>query len=197
MAKVVPDFRDASGGWAGYFSVSGQKYVTRLRKTYEHMLERCVSDGTFQQKYPSYRGCSTSFCSFQHFAAWAVDQIGYALPDSQLDKDLLIRGNLLYSESTCVFIPQRLNKLLLRRPSGRSTDLPVGVCWDKNRNLYKAQMGNSSQKFFGRFSTPSEAFLAYKKAKEDCIVEQANIYRAVIDPRAYAALLRYEVQITD
>ena len=37
----------------------------------------------------------------------------------QLDKDSLIKGNKVYSESTCVFIPQEVNSLLVKSTASR------------------------------------------------------------------------------
>ena len=45
--------------------------------------------------------------------------------------------------------------------------------------------------------TPEEAFLAYKKDKEAYIKDVANKWKDKIDPRAYEALMNYEVEITD
>ena len=42
-----------------------------------------------------------------------------------------------------------------------------------------------------------EAFNAYKKAKENYLKELANKWKGKIDPRAYEALMNYEVEITD
>ena len=49
----------------------------------------------------------------------------------------------------------------------------------------------------GFFNTELEAFNAYKKAKEAFIKEQASKFKSQIDPRAYNALMNYEVNITD
>ena len=47
--------------------------------------------------------------------------------------------------------------------------------------------------------TPEEAFLAYKKAKEEYIKEVAQEYydSGKIDQNVYDALLRYQTEITD
>lgn len=47
------------------------------------------------------------------------------------------------------------------------------------------------------FKTPELAFQAYKQAKEAFIKQQAEKWKDRIDIRAYEALLRYEVLITD
>ena len=43
----------------------------------------------------------------------------------------------------------------------------------------------------------SEAFNAYKQAKEAFVKEQANKWKDEIDLRAYEALMSYEVNIDD
>ena len=49
----------------------------------------------------------------------------------------------------------------------------------------------------GFFKTEIEAFNAYKIAKEAFVKEQANKWKSQIDPRAYNALMNYQVEITD
>ena len=52
-------------------------------------------------------------------------------------------------------------------------------------------------KHLGYFNTELEAFKAYKQAKESFVKEQANKWKSQIDPRAYNALINYQVDITD
>ena len=42
-----------------------------------------------------------------------------------------------------------------------------------------------------------KAFNAYKEAKEAFVKEQAEKWKSQIDPRAYKALMNYQVEITD
>ena len=49
----------------------------------------------------------------------------------------------------------------------------------------------------GYFNTETEAFEAYKEAKESFVKEQANKFKSQIDPRAYNALMKYEVSVDD
>ena len=53
------------------------------------------------------------------------------------------------------------------------------------------------QEYLGSFKTEIEAFNAYKQAKENRLKELANKWKSQIDPRAYNALMNYEVNITD
>lgn len=49
----------------------------------------------------------------------------------------------------------------------------------------------------GYFDNFNDAFLAYKKAKEAYLKEQAEKWKGKIDERAYNALMNYTVEITD
>ena len=107
--------------------ILGTKYPTMINgvQTKEYglwvrMLERCYSDG-FKKKQPTYEGCEVSdnFKSYEYFYEWCHKQIGFGGNGSgnpfHLDKDLLIKGNKVYSEDSCVFIPNDINLLLTKR----------------------------------------------------------------------------------
>ena len=71
--------------------------------------------------------------------------------------------------------------------------------WHKKDKAFVAQVSKSKggREHLGYFKTEIEAFKAYKKAKESFIKEQANEWKDKIDPRAYNALMKYTVEITD
>ena len=164
-----------------------------------HMLERCYSD-THKKKNQTYEGCEVSdkFKSYEYFYEWCQNQIGFGNNGWHLDKDLLVKGNKVYSESTCVFIPQEINTVLIKSTASRGEHL-IGVCWSKTANAFKAQVnkGKGKREHLGYFNTEIEAFNAYKKAKEAFIKEQAEKWKGKIDDRAYQALMNYTVEITD
>ena len=116
----------------------------------------------------------------------------------KLDKDLLIKGNKVYSESTCVFLPKEINSVLIKCTASRGEHL-IGVCWSNTHKAFKAQVSKNKgmQEHLGSFNTEIEAFNAYKTAKEAFIKEQANKFKSQIDERAYNALMNYTVEITD
>ena len=166
---------------------------------WKSMLERCYSD-TSKKRNPTYEGCEVSdkFKSYEYFYEWCHKQIGFGVEGFEMDKDLLVKGNKVYSESTCIFIPSEINTLLTKRTASRG-EYPIGVCWSKIRKAFVAQVGKSKgkQKHLGYFNTELEAFKAYKQAKESFIKEQANEWKGKIDPRAYEALMNYQVEIDD
>ena len=183
--------------------VVGVKYPMKINSKevkeyslWRSMLNRCYSCS----KYPTYKLCEVSenFKSYEYFYEWCHSQIGFGNQDWQLDKDLLIKGNKVYSESTCVFLPTEINIALTKRGSRRGEYL-IGVYQGKASNKFISQIsiGLKSQKYLGSFNTEIEAFDAYKQAKENHLKELANKWKDKIDIRAYHALMNYNVNIDD
>ena len=178
-------------------SISGVK--PKEYALWKRMLERCYSDN-FKKRRPTYEGCevSDSFKSYEYFYEWCNKQIGFDNEDWQLDKDLLVKGNKVYSESTCVFLPREINQILVKREASRGEHL-IGVYWNKKDKAFIAQVSKSKgkQEHLGSFKTELEAFKAYKTAKESFVKEQADKWKDKIGTRAYEALMSYKVEITD
>ena len=186
--------------------ISGTKYPPTINdvKTKEYglwcdMLRRCYSDNS-KKKQPTYIGCEVSenFKSYEYFYEWCHKQIGFGVEGFELDKDLLVKGNKVYSEYSCIFLPNEINLLLTKCTASRGEYL-IGVSWHKKGKAFKAQIRKNKGKSerLGIFKTEIEAFNAYKKAKESFVKEQANKWRGKIDERAYEALMNYQVEITD
>jgi len=169
---------------------------TKEYSLWTNMLKRCYSV-KYHTTHPTYLGCKVSdnFKSYSYFYEWCQLQIGFGIADFHLDKDSIYKGNKEYNENNCVFIPLEINSVLIKRQSDRGL-LPIGVT--KNGKNYKAQCSyNGKRKALGTFSAPELAFQAYKTFKEAYIKELAEKYKDTIDPRAYKALLNYEVHIDD
>ena len=190
--------------------ITGTKYpvkingvITKEYDLWHSMLRRCYSD-TSKKKHPAYEGCEVSenFKYYEYFYEWCHKQIGFGGDGSgnpfQLDKDLLVKGNKVYSEDSCVFLPQEINSLLVKCTASRGKHL-IGVSWNNASKAFVAMVRKNKRKseHLGYFKTELEAFNAYKTAKESFVKEQANEWKSKIDPRAYNALMNYEVNIDD
>ena len=186
--------------------ITGTKYPSKINgaqiKEYtlwNSMLKRCYSDSS-KKEYPTYEGCEVSdkFKSYEYFYEWCINQIGFDNEGWHLDKDLLTKGNKVYSENTCVFIPSEINSLLVKREASRGEHF-IGVCWNKTSKVFMAQVskGKGKSERLGLFNTEIEAFNAYKQAKETFVKEQAEKWKGKIDERAYNALMNYTVNLTD
>ena len=181
------------------YLISEGGVLTKEYMLWKSMLSRCYNDA-YKKHRPTYEGCEVSdkFKSYEYFYEWCNKQVGFGHEDWHLDKDLLIKGNKIYSENTCVFIPQEINSMLVKSDKRRGEYL-IGVCWHKKDKAFIAQVNKNKgkQEYLGSFKTEIEAFNAYKQAKENFIKEQANKWKSHIDERAYLALINYEVHIDD
>jgi len=183
--------------------INDGKYTATIKgvnkKEYEiwrGMLQRCYNTKV-QKMRPTYIGCSVSdnFKYYTYFFEWCQLQIGFFNTGYELDKDILNKGNKIYGENSCIFIPSELNSLI-RVCKGNRGITPIGVT--KREDNFQAQCSiNNISKKLGTFKTPELAFNAYKTFKEAHIKELAEKYKDTIDPRAYQALLNYEVSIDD
>lgn len=170
---------------------------TKEYKLWIHMLGRCYSESVLLRR-PTYIGCSVSenFKSFSFFVEWCRRQAGFDL-GWQLDKDLLKKGNKTYSEYTCIFVPRHINNALTKCDASRGM-YPIGVSYSKSAKMFRATLGKLDKiQHLGCFASEHDAFLAYKKAKEAYLSELADKYADNLDPRAYAALKAYIVEIDD
>ena len=170
---------------------------TRDYQLWKSMLCRCY-DEKYSNKYPTYKDCEVSdnFKHFPYFKKWCHRQIGFDQEGWHLDKDILVKGNKVYSEDVCAFVPSEVNSLFIKRDSLRG-DYPIGVSRKNKGGGYQVQLSQFRDTYLGTYITPEEAFLAYKQAKEAYIKEVANKWKDQIDPRVYNALMKYEVEITD
>ena len=186
--------------------ILGTKYPSKVNGTltkeselWRGMLKRCYSD-VYKKKYPTYEDCEASenFKSYEYFYEWCRKQIGFDNKNWHLDKDLLVKGNKVYSEDSCIFLPSEINLALTKNTASRGEYL-IGVCWCNTKKAFVAQVNrcNGRPERLGYFNTELEAFNAYKQAKEIYIKELANNFHHQIDPRAYNALMNYNVEITD
>ena len=167
-------------------------------KVWKRMLYRCYADYVIA-KSPTYLDCevSNSFKHYDYFKNWCNEQVGFGSKGWHLDKDILVKGNRVYSEDTCCFVPREINSLVLTC-RGKRGEYPIGVSYNKSVGKFQARFNvDGVKQHVGYFQVIEEAFQAYKQAKEAYIKEVAELYKDQIDPRVYEALMKYEVDIND
>ena len=179
--------------------------VTRINgqqlKEYEiwsSMLKWCYNIKT-QQNIPTYKNCEVSgnFKYFPYFKDWCNNQIGFNQEDWQLDKDILIKGNKVYSEDPCCFVPQEINTLFTKSDKARGEHM-IGVSSHGQTGKFHSRVNIGGEMVhLGLFETELEAFYAYKEAKEERIKHLADKWKDQIDLRVYNALMNYQVETTD
>jgi hypothetical protein len=153
--------------WVRSFCKNYKQQYTQSGRVWEDMKLRCTLDSSQQRKFPKYIGCTMSknFEDFQFFVEWHMAQIGFGLPGYHIDKDMLVPGNKLYSENTCVLIPAALNTFAVYHDASRGL-YPVGVSLHGSGKFSATVAINGKSKHLGLFTTPEKAFERYKTIKE-------------------------------
>lgn len=165
-------------------------------KSWSGMLKRVYYPHTDRARI-TYGNCSVieEWCRLDNYKNWFDKQI--VKEKWQLDKDLLIRGNKEYGPDVCIFLPREINTFLTNRHNCRG-DWPIGVTYHKRLGKWEAGCNAWGEpEYLGVFDSPEKAFHAYKKRKEELAKELALKWMGIIDDRAYNALLKFEVNITD
>lgn len=184
----------------GYCSDHSKAYSDTKNKcfrTWRNMLKRCYSH---EEKYESYRESGTKvddeWFDFANFRLWFNENY-YTVDEEQmdLDKDILFHGNKEYNSGKCIFVPKRINSLFVKAKNRRG-NYPIGVHRKKD-GRYVGSCSVHGKNIKKEFATEKDAFLFYKKTKENAIKEIADLYREKIPQRLYDALQTYEVIETD
>lgn len=176
----------------GYIGIG--KYIpTENKKAYSswlNMFKRCYSDKT-SARNSAYKKCEVceEWHNFQNFCEWYYKHY-YEIENQKmhLDKDILVKGNKIYSPKTCVFVPERINKLF---------ETYKFKC-NKEKGKYIVRIRkNGNNEYLGRFENKDKALESYKQAKEKYIKQVADEYKPYIPKKLYDAMYKYEVEITD
>ena len=167
------------------------------------MLMRCY-DPKFQERESTYKGCIVEgfLLNFQHMCEW-INENYYEVPGEQmhLDKDILCKGNKIYSRDKCIFVPHRINELFTKRDNDRGK-CPIGTNQLPSGNYgVRCNNGYGERIYLGTYSTKKEAFRVYKQYKEKLIKETIDSYEGIIPEPHYSrlreAMYNYEVEIDD
>lgn len=188
------------------FGIVGNKYSSHTKEyqAWHNILTRCF-DNIYKEKYPTYQNavCCEEWALYENFYEWLHEQENFDkwLNNNgwNIDKDIIIKGNKVYSPETCCLVPNNINKLLTKNDAKRG-HLPIGVTIDDGQ--YCASCNNpftKKTKFLGYYSSSKYAFLAYKKYKENWIKEIAKeeYSKGNITEKCFNALINYEVEIDD
>ena len=184
----------------GYFGKNYAKRETINHKAYSYwykMINRCYNEKEIK-KHPTYKDCivDKEWHCFENFEKW-FDKNYYEINGErmELDKDILIKGNKIYSSNTCIFVPKRINTLFVKRCNNRKGI--IGVFYDKERNKYTSYYG-CKHKFLGRFNNEIDAFNSYKSYTEKYIKQIADEYKLKypnFPQKLYNAMYNYQVEI--
>lgn len=108
----------------GYYKSRSEGRVTKQYLTWKNMLRRCYCP-KYHNKNPTYKGCHVAIIwhNFQEFAKWF--DLNY-VAGFELDKDIKLDGNKLYSPTTCLFV-DRIDNNAKAHAKNYSFKSPLGV----------------------------------------------------------------------
>ena len=157
------------------------------------MLRRCYSENNLTAN-PTYLGCSvcTEWLTFSNFKSW-MEQQDYE--GKQLDKDLLVYENKVYSPETCVFVSKEVNVFMVKGDSVRGK-YPLGVSYrNKNGFKFQTQICSGDRKHLGYHPTAEEAHRVWQLAKIErakCLLEKQTDVRIIAGLRRIINKIQYD-----
>jgi len=161
-------------------------WICPYYQAWKNMLKRCYYT-KYQERKPTYKGCSVSeeWWRFSNFRSWMEKQDWEGM---QLDKDLLLEGNKVYSAETCVFVTSMVNSFTTDCGASRG-EWMVGASWNKEKGEFQSNCSNPFTKkgeHLGYFDCEIEAHQAWLKRK----LELATLLAAIqTDERVAKALI--------
>lgn len=186
------------------YPVSNNCKNTKEYDMWHSMLQRCF-DLTYKENRPAYKPvtCCHEWLLFEDYYEWLHSQENfeqwYKGKRWAVDKDILNKGNKIYSPDNCCLIPQNVNCLFLKRESERGR-YPIGVHYTNDGFVARCRNPFLDKAVeLGCYSTPEKAFEVYKKYKEDIIkqVAEDEYLKGNITKQCHDAMMKYEVEITD
>ena len=187
----------------GKYKVRENGKLTDEYKIWHGVLQRCY-DPKFHEKHSTYKDCTVEdyLLNFQHMGKWLEDNY-YEVPGEKmcLDKDILCKGNKIYSRDTSILVPERINLLFTKRDKSRGNS-PIGATPNSSGN-YQVRCHDEYGKsiYLGTYNTKEKAFQVYKQYKEKVIKKVIDSYKEKIPEPFYSklktAMYNYKVEIDD
>lgn len=184
-------------GYGPYTTLEKPKGKTRKSYiTWKGMLERCYTQDTkIRVRNNSYKDITVceEWLNFQNFAKWFEENYNpKTMKGWNLDKDILIEGNKIYSPDACSFVPPEIN-VLFKTYSNKNVDfIEEGIRKYKKEEKYSVYFCEDSiQKCRGTFITLLEAQKFYKELKEDKVKTTALKYKKTLSEKVFQKLINY------
>jgi hypothetical protein len=158
-----------------------------------NMIQRCYDERTHKLK-PYYALCTVceEWHNYSNYREWYYENVmGDRKVD--LDKDILISGNTVYSPETCTFVTHFANTVF-----ETTKGIASNIVKDNTTDKYETSMvilGKRTK--IGTFDTEEEAKQGFLDYKKDYITDFAKSSKGKVPDKTYQAMMNWVVEITD
>ena len=153
-----------------------------------------ILDRVFDGKLKSYDKVSISdeWLSYENFEIWYNKNI-YNIGNEKMciDKDILSNENKIYSEDTCIIIPERINNMLID-----FYNKETGLTYRDRVKKYEVSCRDfdGKKKYLGYYENKDDAILVYRKFKINTIIEVINSYKDKLPKNIYDLIINKFLQ---
>lgn len=142
--------------------VGGVRICCPFYRKWTNMIRRVYSKSSGMKTYSECHVCD-DWLTFSNFKSWMITQ---DWEGKELDKDLLVKGNKVYSPETCVMVSRQVNQFITGDRKSKN-GFPSGVSFHKKSGKYRASCGDLSgkHKHIGLFETIEDARSSYLETK--------------------------------
>lgn len=176
-------------GYIGNTSIQENGITKRSYCVWKAMINRCYNPKYYCYNNYGAKGVKVSECfkCYEYFERW-YNRNYYEIEGESVELDKDIFSGCLYSPTTCIFVPSKIN--LLFRGYSKDTDLPTGVHWSKQNKKYIATIGIDWECIYlGQYDTIEEAEQSYNKKKLDIIKKTIKLYKNIIPLDVYNKII--------
>lgn len=134
------------------------------------IIRRCYSN-EIKSTHVAYKECTVSedWKNYSNFYKWYTDNYYLCISDVEVDKDILIGNNKIYSEQTCLLVPGEINKFCQKSKN-------IGCYLSPNRKKWCVKLHHSGKHIhLGRFDNILDAqsvFIDFKNEVFQSLVEK-------------------------
>jgi hypothetical protein len=166
------------------YDESGKQIRCPFYIKWKGIIGRCYNPNVYN--FPPnqiYKDCSVSedWLRFSNFRKWISSQ---DWEGKQIDKDILVPGNKIYSADTCLLVPTHINNLIIDQETGKSGK---GV-YQNSSGSFTYIVRKNRKRTYKTAKSIDEALIGYRQAKHLELVTEAN---KLDDERVKTALINY------
>ena len=183
IKKINNPFHKVLSG-IGYFGVG--EYKNTNQKSYHiwnNMISRSLENNSI---------ICEEWHNFQNFAQWYENNWKYWMKGWRIDKDILVKGNKIYSPETCCLTPSEFTNIFKTEES-KIERLSTGVRKGKSGKYTAVTRIDGVTVRFSGYSTNEEAYEKYKQVKEKQFKDKAIKYRGQITEECFNAIYNYKI----